>query len=379
MESEPAKEARLDDLQEAAQQLEELRSIIESAELAVVTINERHEVVYMNPAAENMFGYQRSEIIGGDLSPLIPPEHRESHRNYVERYVRTRRGKLIGHSAQLEAERRDGARFPVQISFSVAEVGGRLFFTAMIRDLTKEQGLADEVKKSQRLAILGEMVATVGHEIRSPLALIGGFARQLQREPDLGEKARQKLGIIVHEVQRLENILNELKDLSRPQRYNWSETQMSGVVEHVAELMAPELSEEGVEFSLSLDGQVPVVMADGDRLSQVLINLINNAAQASRETEQPRVELRLRADGQRNAILEVVDNGEGLLPQTAEKVFTPFYTTKEGGTGLGLPVARRIVEEHGGTIELLPNDGPGATARIVLPAAPQLQQRLPLN
>jgi len=360
----------------AAQELEKFRSIVETAELGVVTINENHEVVYMNAAAERMFGYGRQEIMGRDLAPLIPPEHRHRHRHYVERYVRTRRGRMIGHTAELEAERKDGSRFPVSISFSVAEVGHSPLMTAIFRDLSKEQGLEKKVRQSQRLAILGEMVATVSHEIRSPLTLIGGFARQLERDPELGPKALNKLGIISKEVERLETILNELGDLSRPAKYNWRECDVSQVVDHVAELMGPELEAAGAGLNVVHGQALPRVMADQDRLSQVLINLINNAVQAS--GGHARVEVALSPNGE-GVRLEVHDHGGGLKPGQAEDIFTPFFTTKQGGTGLGLPVARRIVEEHGGEIELFNNDQGGATARITLPPAPGIQQELPLG
>lgn len=363
------------DLHEAAQELEKFRQIVETAELGVVTINEHHEVVYMNAAAEAMFGYERQEILGGDLSPLIPSEHRQPHRNYVERYVRTRRGKLIGHTAELEAERRDGSRFPIHISFSTAEVADGLLMTAIIRDVSKEAGLEKEVRQSQRLAILGEMVATVSHEIRSPLTLIGGFARQLERDPELSDKALNKLNIITGEVERLETILNELGDLSRPHKYDWRETDPAQVLEHVAELMEPELKRAGAEFKVSRTGGLPLIMADANRLSQVLINLINNALQAGGNHPVIEVALEPRPDG---VLLEVRDQGPGVDPASAKDLFTPFFTTKKGGTGLGLPVARRIVEEHGGRIELANRPEGGAVARVRLPAAPGIQQKLPL-
>ncbi|MBU1274000.1 MAG: PAS domain S-box protein [Proteobacteria bacterium] len=363
------------DLHEAAQELEKFRQIVETAELGVVTINENHEVVYMNAAAEAMFGYARQEIMGGDLSPLIPSEHREHHRNYVERYVATRRGRLIGHTAELEAERRDGSRFPIHISFSTAEVAGGLLMTAIIRDLSKEAGLEKEVRQSQRLAILGEMVATVSHEIRSPLTLIGGFALQLERDPELSEKVRGKLKIITAEVKRLETILNELGDLSRPHKYDWRETDAAQLLEHVAELMGPELERAGAELKISRNGELPPLMADAGRLSQVLINLINNAVQASGDHPVIEVVLEPHPEG---VLLEVRDQGPGVDPANAKQLFTPFFTTKRGGTGLGLPVARRIVEEHGGRIELANRDQGGAVARVRLPAAPAIQQKLPL-
>lgn len=369
-------DSTLSQLREAAQQLDKFRQIVETAELAVVTINENHEVVYMNPAAEKMFGYAREEIMGGDLSPLIPEEHRSRHRHYVERYAHTRRAKLMGHAAQVEGQRRDGSRFPLQISFSEAEVAGGWLFTAIMRDLSQEHDLAEQVRRSSRLAILGEMVATVTHEIRSPLALIGGFARQLSKEPGLTDKAQHKLEIISQEVGRLESILNELGDLSRPQKYNWQETDLAEVVAHVGELMDPQLRRQKCRLSVIREQELPVIMADRDRLSQVLINLLNNAMQAGQGP--PQVEVELRPDGAGGVLLEVRDRGGGVPPQAQDKIFTPFFTTKPGGTGLGLPVARRIVEEHGGKITLENNDQGGATVRITLPGAPAVQQKLPL-
>lgn len=367
----------LDELREAAQQLEKFRQIVESADTAVVSINEGHEVVYMNRAAERMFGYTRDEIMGGDLSPLIPEEHRGRHRSYVERYLRTRQARLVGHTAEVEGQRRDGSRFPLHLSLSVAEVAGGLLFTAIMRDLSQERDLAEQVRRSQRLAILGEMVATVSHEIRSPLTLIGGFARQIKKEPGLSDKALHKLDIITSEVARLEAILRELGDLSRPQKYNWQETDLGEVVVHVGELMEPELKAARTKLTIIRGKDLPLVMADSDRISQVLINLINNGVQACEG--DPVVEVEVSPDPAGGVLLQVRDHGGGVLPQIKDKLFTPFFTTKPTGTGLGLPVARRIVEEHGGRIELDGNERGGTTVSIHLPAPPALQQELPLD
>jgi signal transduction histidine kinase len=245
-----------------------------------------------------------------------------------------------------------------------------------MRDLSQEHDLAEQVRRSGRLAILGEMVATVTHEIRSPLALIGGFARQVAKEPGLNEKAQHKLEIIIQEVGRLESILNELGDLSRPQKYNWQEIDLGQVVAHVGELMDPQLKGQKCKLTVIRHPNLPLIMADRDRLSQVLINLLNNAMQAGEG--QPQVEVEVGPNGAGGVLLEVRDQGGGILPQIKDKLFTPFFTTKEGGTGLGLPVARRIVEEHGGKIEMEDNDRGGATVRITLPGPPAVQQKLPL-
>ncbi|MFZ5585804.1 MAG: two-component system sensor histidine kinase NtrB [Thermodesulfobacteriota bacterium] len=358
---------QMNDVHELAQELEKYRQIVETANDAVVSINEHHEVVYMNAAAERMFGFQRSEVLGGDLAPLIPSEHRRAHRHYVERYIRTRRARLVGHSAELEAERRDGTRFPISISFSVADApGGGLLFTAIMRDLTAERELAERVKRSEQLALVGQMVTTVSHEIRTPLSLIGGFARQLQKEPGLSDKGRHKLDIIVGEVARLEGVLTELNDLSRPQQYTWAEVDLAQVVEQVAELMTSELADQEIKLIARMAPGLPLVAADANRLRQVLINLIQNAAQASQPGDEVVLSLERGLHG--GLLLTVADQGCGIPAEHLDQVFKPFFTTKQRGTGLGLPVARRIVEEHGGAINLASHLGQGTTVSVTLPA-----------
>ena len=356
----------LTEVQELAQELEKYRQIVETAGDAVVSVNRHHEVVYMNAAAERLFGYHREEILGGDLAPLIPTEHRQAHRHYLERYLRTRQARLMGHSAELMAEHKDGSRLPISISFSVAELDDGPLFTAIMRDLSAERRLAQQVRNSQQLALVGQTVATVSHEIRTPLVLIGGFARQLAaKEKDLTPQGRHKLEVIAQEVARLEGLLSDLNDLSRPQQYRWQNVGLPQVVERVRELMEPQLQKDGLGLRLRLGDQPPHVAADPDRLSQVLINLVQNAAQASQPGQE--VVLTLEAGPQGQAVLAVSNQGCGIPEKHIAQVFNPFFTTKQRGTGLGLPLARRIVEEHGGRLELSSQPGQGTEVRVSLP------------
>lgn len=364
------------EVQELAQELEKYRQIVETAGDAVVSVNQHHEVVYMNAAAERLFGYQRVEVLGGDLAPLIPSEHRQAHRHYLERYLATGQARVLGHSAELMAERKDGQRLPISISFSVAQLADGPLFTAIMRDLSAERSLAQQVKRSQQLALVGQTVATVSHEIRTPLVLIGGFARQLAgKEKRLSPQGRHKLEVISAEVARLEGLLSELNDLSRPQQYNWQEVGLPQVVERVRELMEPQLLRDGLGLRLELAPGLPQVAADPDRLSQVLINLIQNAAQASQPGQE--VVLSLESDPQGQAVLTVSDQGGGIAPQHMAQVFNPFFTTKPRGTGLGLPLARRIMEEHGGGLELFSQSGQGTRVRLVLPPLGQGPEKPP--
>ena len=364
------KNPEFNDVHEMALELEQYRQMVETASDAVVTINENHEIVYLNRAAERLFGYKRSEVIGGDLAVILPEEHRKNHRHYVERYIRTRKARMIGHAAEVVAERRDGSKLPMSISFSAAETGNGLIFTAIMRDLSAERNLAERVRQAESLAGLGSMVATVSHEIKTPLVLIGGFARQLEKEPDLSQNGARKLGIIISEVKRLESILNEIGDLSRPQHYNWSEVDICELAKGLMELMDPNIKKAKSRLLIICERNIPKVMGDADRLRQVLINLVTNALQASQEGSE--IEIRVSRGDSEEVKLIVSDCGCGIPEEKLRDIFTPFFTTKKHGTGLGLPVARRIINEHGGQIKVESQVNRGTCFTIHLPPTIQL-------
>jgi len=194
-----------------------LKGAIENTNEAFVTIDQDSRVIIFNRAAEQIFGYSRDEIIGRDLADILGPGCREGHQMAVARYVKTGEAKLIGHETQFNAMRKNGESFPAAISFSVVEINSDLFFTGIIRDMTETLALQEKVIAGERLAALGQAVAEISHEIKNPLLLIGGFARQLLKS-DLNAKDRHKLKIIAEEVKRLEKLLAEMNGRARGDR-----------------------------------------------------------------------------------------------------------------------------------------------------------------
>lgn len=358
----------IEQLREAVEELEKFRLIVDTAEDSVITVDENQEVVYMNRAAEKMFGYAQEELLGRDMSPLVPPNLRKSHHSYIERVIKTGRQHTMGHPLQLEARHRDGSKIPVHLTFSVGRVDDQYLFTAILRDLSEKQGLTEKIKQVETLATVGQMVATVGHEVRQPLTSIGGFARQLTKETQLSERAKRKLQIIVDEVARLERMLGELNDLSRPVEYNWDETDVGRMLDDVVEGLAPEITNSGARLSISKDESLRMVMADKDRLGQVVRNLLVNAIQAG--GDEPIIGVNVGTGPEGGVRLQVRDKGPGIAEDTLKQVFKPFFTTKKGGTGLGLAVARRIIGDHDGSISLENDPQGGAVATIILPEAP---------
>lgn len=346
------------------------RGVVETARDAVVTIDESHRIVFFNKAAEQMFGYSREEVLGEDLSIIIPTPHKRAHRDYVRRYVETRRGRFIDHTVDLTAERRSGEEFPVSISFSVAEVGEHLLMTAMIRDMTEIKALERRLIENERLASIGRALSFVTHEVKNPLVVIGGFARALLRQPQMPEDHREKLEIIHGEVQRLEALLKEIQDFSKPIRLRKEPIVLPTFLEGVLSMFRDSDACSHISFSLRVEGR-PTANADPDRLRQVLINLIKNATEAI--SGEGQVVLGTRESAEGRVQITVEDTGEGMPPEKVEELFQPFVTTKAGGTGLGLPMCRKIIREHGGELTLIPKPGGGTTALIALPSglAPQ--------
>lgn len=348
------------------QELVILRGAIENTNEGFVTIDENHRVVIFNRAAERILGIKRTEILGKDLGMVLSPECSLGHRAAVTRYLETRTPRLIGHQSEFLTTRNTGEAFPLSISFSVSTIGGKTFFTGIIQDLTETKALQAQVLESERLAALGQLAAEVSHEIKNPLIMIGGFARQLLRSaPD--PKTASKLQIITDEVQRLEALIAELRDLYRPKALELEPVDIKALLEEVHALIHEDSLDRKIEVILDLPTVPLLVQGDRDKLKQVILNLVRNGMEAMENGGK----LTIRAFCTPDQLeITISDEGPGIPPTDTEKIFAPFYTTKKKGTGLGLSVSKRIIEQHEGcSFSLTSGEEKGAVARITMPAA----------
>ncbi len=244
----------------------------------------------------------------------------------------------------------------------------------IVRDISELKKLREKVATADRMAALGEMAAKVAHEIRNPLLSIGGFARRLEKrlDTDLKEYSR----IIVDEVSRLESILNDTLSFVKSTPIRKTEIDLVEIIDSIVNLLGPAANERGNLLVREM-AQPIRLFADSDRFKEVLLNLLTNANQA---TDTGSIVIRaylkpLRAEpdllGHRTesseVVVEVEDNGCGIRREDINRVFDPFFTTRPDGTGLGLSITKRIIEEHGGRIEVESNWGVGATFKIYMP------------
>jgi signal transduction histidine kinase len=229
----------------------------------------------------------------------------------------------------------------------------------------------EELKKSQeklihaeRLAAVGSMASHVSHEIKNPLMAIGGMAHQLKRSPNLTDKEKDKLNLVINEIGRLENMLIEVRDFTRPTTPRKIEGSLHRLIKEIADLLDHLIKGQQIEVLTDLDPRMPEFSFDPDQMKQVLLNLIKNAVEAM--PAGGRLSLKTRRDGDR-AVVEIIDTGRGFEKDYQANLFHPFYTTKKKGTGLGLAVSYKIVQDHNGDIQVDSQPDRGTRVVVQLP------------
>ncbi len=226
--------------------------------------------------------------------------------------------------------------------------------------------LEEKVRQNERLAAIGNTVSQIVHEIKNPLMIIGGFAKQLLKTQTLDSKGSQKLTIITEEVSRMESLMSEMRDFSRPQNLKREPGRIETLVQEVIHYYVDIFKEKGIELVLLPVKPLPAYNLDYQQLKQVLINLIKNASEAMPQGGSITVSVDRRPP---DLIITVADTGEGMPPDVAENIFTPYFTTKSKGSGLGLAISRNIIMAHNGDIKVESQPGKGSTFTIRLPLA----------
>jgi len=262
-----------------------------------------------------------------------------------------------------------GLFFLVVLGASGGLIGAALFWnktlTRQVESKTRELVESQErLVHSERFAAVGEAAAYVSHEIKNPLMVIGGLANQVERRLAEDPAAQEKLQIIQREVKRLESFLGELRDFLRPVQPCKREIDLNQVIQDVQGLMIEAAREKRIEIEQRLAPRLPKIEADPNQLEQVLVNLIKNALEATEENGRIVV-----SSGSRDQQVwfSVQDTGKGMPAEVMDKIFHPFFTTKDKGTGLGLAVIHKIITDHHGTITVDSASGEGSTFTVRLP------------
>jgi PAS domain S-box-containing protein len=381
-----------------------LRAILDTAVDAFILINADGLIESFNPAAERLFGYAADEIVGQNVSRLMPPPYCDEHDDYIRRYLRTGERRIIGIGREVLGRRKDGSTFPVELAVGEAVVGGQRFFTGSLRDLTERkraeaarhetnrrlqealealEARGEEVRtmsqqlwQATKLATVGELAAGIAHELNNPLATVSLRVEALLAALPADSPHRRPLEVVAGEVERMAHLVANLLQFSRRARHEVSTLDVREEVERTLELIPYQFRKRGIEVRRDFAAEVPAVRGDRQQLRQVILNLLTNASDA-----MPRggtLTLRVRPLAPARVAVEVSDTGVGIAPDQLPKVTEPFFTTKEEGkgTGLGLAICKRIVQEHQGTLAIESELGKGTTVRVALPTDNRLNVEL---
>jgi PAS domain S-box-containing protein len=355
-------------------------SILGSLTSGVVTVGLDGRITTLNPAAELLTGLFAGEAVGRFSTEAFA--HAPGVAEALMETLATRSGIMV----TLTLGRPNGTAGPVELSTAPlrGDEGKELGVVAVLRDLAQVRELEEQLRRSDRLAALGTLAAGLAHEIKNPLTSVRTFARLVGRKFEDARFRESFQRVVPRELDRINTIVEQLLELARPARLSLEPVRVPRLLEGALELYAHQIETRRIVVIREYARDCPVVQADPDLLHQAFVNLVGNALDAM----SPGGQLTLRAGraddglpaargpGQAAALqVEIEDTGAGIPSVAAEKVFNPFFTTKPGGTGLGLALAHRAIEDHGGTIGFRSTPGAGTTFRVLLPLAVEAPRR----
>jgi two-component system sensor kinase FixL len=357
----------------------QLQSILDTVPEGMIVIDDRGVMRSFSATAERLFGWSAAEVVGRNVSILMPSPYRQEHDGYLLRYRDTGERRIIGIGRIVVGERKDGSTFPMELSVGEARVGAEQFFTGFVRDLTERrsqerrmQELQAELVHVSRLTAMGEMASSLAHELNQPLSAITSYLRgaaTLSRADQVDkERIREALDRSAVKALRAGDIIKRLREFVAKGETQSTLENPATLLEEAAALALVGAREQGVRVSLRCDRDLPDVLVDKVQIQQVALNLIRNAVEAMETTS--RRELTIAVTRQTDfAFFSVADTGTGIDPEIAQHLFQPFVTSKANGLGVGLSICRTIIEAHGGRISAGPNNGGGAIFEFTLPFA----------
>ncbi|NOR65485.1 MAG: PAS domain S-box protein, partial [Candidatus Scalindua sp.] len=395
-------------------------NLIETAQEAIICIDESGSVRVWNHSAEKIFGYSKSEIMGKSITIIIPEKYKKKHEEGLKRFVQTGQTRIIGKSIEIFGKTKEGIDVPIELSLSFQKIENkRYIFTGIIRDRTFEvnakQQLLDKSNKlkeysqaleqkveARTLALKNankklletdqrktEFLSVASHELRTPLAAVLGFATIINNRlqnfvfPNVRtddskvvksiSKVQSGLDTIILEGRRLTDLINDLLDIEKIEsgEIEWKMEHMSVVeiMKRAVALTHSSFEEDSCELIIDVEDELPEVVGDKNRLEQVMINLISNALKFTKNGS-----ITCRARKLNNEIVvSVIDTGKGIPEGDHEKIFEKFKQSgsvikgKQKGTGLGLPICKEIAKHHGGRIWVVSEPGKGSTFSFTLP------------
>lgn len=342
---------------------ENFSNLVESCQDAVVFIDAQAKISFFNRSAERYFGYSRNEVMGQNVQVLMPSPYREEHDTYIRNYQQGGEKRAIGRIRRVQARRKSGEIFPIELSVTELQINKYVRFGAFIRDVSVELETQRALVEQERRSAVGLSSSIFAHEVGNPLNNMLLHAQLLERglrqaDHPLHESAE----VLTDELRRLGRLLDEFRQYGRTPDLTREAVDVRDLIETTVHhhLLAQGKSHVAVRFDF--EEGLPTIDANRDKLQQVFLNLGKNAIEAMPQGGT----LTFRARLDRDAVeIDVTDTGLGISPDI--DVFQPFKTTKAAGTGFGLPLVEQVIRLHGGSITYVSESDVGTTFTIRLP------------
>ena len=375
--------------EETLQRVEQqARSIIDSALDAVVAMDADGKITDWNKQAEEIFGWTRSEALGRRMSEtIIPLQYRASHERGLQHFFRTGEGPVLNKRIEINALRRDGGEFPVELTITPLKSGDSWTFSSFVRDISERKRAEQKLRESElnlrntqaelahiaRVMTMGELTASIAHEVNQPLSAIiasgDSCLAWLSNDPPNLDKARVAASRMIQAATQASEIVQRLRALFKKTTSMTASVDMNAVIEDTISLVHHETERNKIFLRTELHPGVPPVSGDRVQLQQVILNLAMNGIESiaglDHEPKQLMIRSTLSTTGE--LLVSVEDTGLGIEAEHADRLFAPFFTTKPQGIGMGLPICRSIIEAHGGRLWAAKNEPRGAVFHFALP------------
>lgn len=359
-----------------------LHSVLDHTIDSIICIDSEGLIEAFNEAAEGAFGYSKAEILGNNISTLLPDPPREP-KSYMQNFLQAKTVKTFGVGREVQAQHKDGTSFPVrlQVSDLPAELDDSRHYTAIIHNLTEHRKLEAQVLVSQKMEAFGQLAGGVAHDFNNLLTVINGYSEMLLRECAEDDPSKAFLMQILRAGERASSLTRQMLAFSRQQILEPKVLNLNAVVKD-AERLLGRLIGEDLMIVMNLSSTLDPVKIDPGQMEQVIMNLVVNARDAmpdggeiTMETrnillDNSYVETHPEVKAGYYVLLAVADSGSGMAADIVQRIFEPFFTTKDmgKGTGLGLSVVQGIVKQSGGSIQVQSEIGVGTTFNVYLPA-----------
>lgn len=366
-----------------------LNAVINTTVDGIMTIDQTGVIESFNHACERIFGYTAAEMMGQNVTMLMPSPDKENHAHYLQAYLQTGQKKIIGIGREVHGRRKDGSIFPLYLAVGETKINGEVIFTGILRDLSRQRQAEDNLTKArnelslqhmrtQRLAGMAVLAGGIAHELNQPLSGINMYAETIKNFLAQGEtvnvrKVKKALDGILLQVRRAAQVIDHMRQFASERHSDTAEmVNARTLVEAVTGLVGQQLRRHNISLVNAVDANI-FVKGNKTRLEQVLINLIANARDSidgKRKSRTAKREIRIHSNVDDQQIyLRVADTGAGIPKEIQDRIMEPFVTTKEdqSGMGLGLSICHGILRDYNAGIELEKTSARGTTFRLTFP------------